>query len=525
MTSKQAKKAHQLATRGPRVSRAEQRRQEAEELARQKKEWEREKAAAKAKAVREKKTAKEQAERDVRKQMGLPEPSRFVRASQPTISRFVKKGNKRTWLEMDILAEESDTTTVGDNEEYDLESEHPAKKVKAAGESEDEYGGFPSFSQSELGVTLEQVDNFAASESKQEDGTDPGLTATLEPERRPAGLLPVKDSSDEFPRDFSENIDDMAATQLLSEAADAAARSPQQGVSIIWTAPKMVPPRPVTYVEASPSISKIKLPHIYAEPATTTRPVLHEQSVNMLPPPLPVQVEQKRVISFAPSPPKPRTMPRLHPQPISKAALPPSATQAFIENHLDDFFPSPSQEIRELLDDIDDLPSNTQIARELEPELVLPTKVPKEDSFADLICTQDFILSSQDIFEITTPCPPAPIPKFTELPESTPTPLSMKPSARQPKRRFFEEKDEDLLHAAIQESKALACREEKRELERISFARVHESRMAAPKKDERRQEEKMLGRTKRAFGRTLSNATDYGEDEFHDCEEELLALC
>jgi hypothetical protein len=45
--------------------------------------------------------------------------------------------------------------------------------------------------------------------------------------------------------------------------------------------------------------------------------------------------------------------------------------QAFLEDHLDEFFPSPSQEIRELLDNIDDTPTDTQIARELEPVLLL----------------------------------------------------------------------------------------------------------------------------------------------------------
>jgi phage-related minor tail protein len=102
MTSKAAKKAHQLATRGPKVSRAEQRRRDAEELAQQKKEFEREKAAAKAKAVREKKAAKEQADRELRKKNGIPEPSRFeqVNPPYPDSCRQVTNAYGWTWIRM-----------------------------------------------------------------------------------------------------------------------------------------------------------------------------------------------------------------------------------------------------------------------------------------------------------------------------------------------------------------------------------------------------------------------------------------
>jgi hypothetical protein len=521
MTSKQAKKAHQLATRGPKISRAEQRRLDAEELARQKKEYEREKASARAKAAREKKAAKEQADREARKKMGLPEPSRFVRASQPTIFRFVEKGNKRTSLEMEIVAEESDAT-VCDDEEYDEQPEYPAKKVKAGGESEDEYGGFPSFSQSELGVVLEKLDSSVPPESKQEtrSGSGPSATPKAQSEARPAELLPAKKSSDEFPWESSQNLDDMVATQLLSEVADAAARSAQQ--QKFSAQPDLIHTVPVTTGNAPRLISKSKSPHLSPIPVTNTRAALQQRSVNMAPPPRPVHAKGKRDIWFAPSPPKPRTLTRL-PQLVSEAILPPSATQVFLEDHLDDFFPSPSQETRELLDDLDDLPSNTQIARELQPDVHV-SKAPEEDIFADLICTQDFILSSQDILEITTPCPPPSKSRLVDQHKSTPTPLPPRTAPQKPKRRFFEEKEEDLLYAAIHESKLLAAQQEKRDLERRSSQWMQEKIIVA-KADEKGREREMSGSTKRSFQRTASNVTDYGEGEFHDCEEELLALC
>ena len=533
MTSKQAKKAHQLATKGPRISRAEQRRRDAEELARQKKEYEREKASAKAKAAREKKAVKKQSERNAQKKMGIPEPNKFVRASQPMISKFVKKGKKRTWEIETVEEEESDTPTIRDDI-YNSSPERPAKKLMVGGESGDEYGGFPSFSQSELGAVMEKIDSSAPSRSRLEGRLV--STAVLTPLRdsnysspkndpvfeiRSAEALPTKKSSDEFAWEPLEDMDDLAATQLLSEVANAIARTPQlPGFTIIRTIPDLPPPKPACIIKTSPYIPRTETTHANTKEAHTVRTALQEVSINVPTPPLP-QTKAIRAISFARPPTKPPTLPRMSPQPV----LVPSATQAFLEDHLDDFFPSPSQEIRELLDNIDDLPTNTQIARELDPEPDPPiTKSPKAD-LDDLFCTQDLILSSPDVLEITTPCPSVSKSKrSTELPSPTPTPVSSNPLASPPKRRFFEEKEEDLLYAAIQESKALVLQQEQRDLQRRLAGRAREIKMAAPPRGVRGQSRGMAGRAKRTFQRTVSNATDYGDNEFHDCEEELLAL-
>jgi hypothetical protein len=519
MTSRQAKKAHQLATRGPRVSRAEQRRKEAEELARQRREYEREKAAAKAKAAREKKAAKEQAERDARHKMGIPEPSKFVRASQPTISRFVKCGNKRTWLEIENVAEEPDATNLCDDEEHDREPRHKAMKA-TTGQLEDEYGAFPSFSESDLGLSLDKVDNSTRSERKQAGGTACGRVAHLEqPEPQLAEFLPAEKSRDDLPWEIWEDLDDIPATQLLSEAADAAARSPQQEELPITQTIPIKPPRTNTAVKSRPIASKTNPSPGLQKQIIATRSILQERSDNIPPPPLPIQTKHQKARFSMPLPPEPQTLPRPPRQTLSKHFLRPSATQVLLEDNLEDFFPSPTQEIRELLDDIDDLPSNTQIAQELEPQLP-SVKAPIEDLFASFICTQDFILSSQDMLEIKTPCQPASKPKYAELPMSTPKPLPSKPATGQPRRRFFVEKDEDLLHAAIQESKTLAAHQEKRVAERSSFGNVQETEAVTAERDERDIPRIM----NKPFQRTPSNLTDYGEDEFHECEEELLAL-
>ncbi|KAI1306652.1 hypothetical protein F5Y03DRAFT_405931 [Xylaria venustula] len=88
MTTKQVKKAYQKANKGPKLSKAEQRRQELFEQDRIRKEFEKEKNQARARAARDRKKEKEERERAEKKKKGLPLID--VRASQDTIARFVR---------------------------------------------------------------------------------------------------------------------------------------------------------------------------------------------------------------------------------------------------------------------------------------------------------------------------------------------------------------------------------------------------------------------------------------------------
>ncbi|KAI0512833.1 hypothetical protein F5B22DRAFT_296730 [Xylaria bambusicola] len=92
MTTKQVKKAYKQANKGPKLSKAEQRRQELFEQDRIRKEFEKEKHQARARAAREKKKEKEERERAEKKKKGLPLVD--VRASQDTIARFVRSKPK-----------------------------------------------------------------------------------------------------------------------------------------------------------------------------------------------------------------------------------------------------------------------------------------------------------------------------------------------------------------------------------------------------------------------------------------------
>jgi hypothetical protein len=580
MTSKQVKKAYKQANRGPKVSRAEQRRLDSEELENQKKEYQRERAAAKAKAAREKKAAKENAEKEARRKMGLPEPSPFVRASQPTISKFVRSGNdrKRSWqqMTMEFLAEDSDGTLSETGFGLKDDAQPPAKRAATEDDSEDEFGDFPSLSQSDL---LEKIDSSMA--YMKGGGAESPTVIAKQPSQphsqQPSQQLPArKYFTDKFPLDDLQLIAEMVNTQLLSEAAEAAQRLddtelPQRSISK-EPKPKSTPTPPKISQQAQPTVREILprlsgrqiLPvsrsadknHDYtkvAKPAVVSRSVLQEVSTNMPPPPIPFK--EKKAISFAPSPQKARLSQQNTAKMDRKATnnIPPSATQVFLENHLADFLPSPTQEIQELLSDVDDLPSNTQIARELSPKTPngdldrSPNNKPtvggldlepigEKNEFDGLLCTQDLILSSQELLEITTlsQAPPKPSMEL-EVAEEKPLPRL--------KTRFFEEKEDDILHAVLHESKTTATRSyalapQTREMKSLFFeekeddllaAAIHESKMMMAEKKQTAKislkETNSTERKERTLKRGISSAsTDYGEDEFSGCEWELLGL-
>ncbi|CZR51919.1 uncharacterized protein PAC_01796 [Phialocephala subalpina] len=627
MTSKAAKKAYLQAQRGPKISKAEQRKRDAAEYERIRKKHEKEKNAAKAKAVREKKAAKLEAEKEARRKAGVPEPSRFVRGSQPTISKFVRSNGltKRSWNQMEDLVEDTDDTASDAGVQVkDEEEPPPAKRVALDQDSEDEFGDFPSFSQS----VLEELDSSVLVPSAPASPTKKQYcqSGTHSPIASPQ-LPPRKVTNDEFPFD---EIDDMVTAQLHSEVSGPAAKSDNlEPPAISLPPPVLQPPKQAnnelfgTPVPASRFGNKAgdmgngwKKKHDVS--TSIPKRALQERSVNMAPPKLPFK---KASISFATPLARPG-VPRLLNDRFSSG--PPSATQAFLEDHLDDFLLSPSQQVRELLEDVDDIPSSTQIARELSPKEPTVQKLAEKiqmqsDNFFDgLICTQDFVLSPQDLEEIATPSR-AQLMVTKESKPRIPNPLPARsaPQTRPTSRdrpRFFEEKEDDLLHAALHESKDTKARgrpkqpskvtpaphvepaskgqmkarvprffEEKEE--DILQAALHESKKLVAKQVKPKskpvpakgrrpllayeessktdygdfnfdqffegEEEKMIQaaieeskkaagldtqkvplkdaeapqKQKRKLKRVASAATDYGDDEFSECELELLALC
>lgn len=266
MTSKQAKKAYQKANRTPRISKAEQKRRDAEELAKHRKAYEKEQAAAKAKAARDKKAAKALEQKEERKRLGMPEPSRHVRASQSRISMFIKQGNKRP-RDSRNTSEESEDTICDD-----LDEEPPAKRFardnaededqtpskptalnefederepqmkqhvnnnidndeKMKGESivladsEDEFGDFPPLSENDISfldigsmhstpanANPDRLQSMGFHEPARFVNNDPQLPKMKNIER------------EQISPDEAFQLDGMVDAQILSEAADAASR-------------------------------------------------------------------------------------------------------------------------------------------------------------------------------------------------------------------------------------------------------------------------------------------------------------
>ncbi|OAA35591.1 hypothetical protein BBO_08620 [Beauveria brongniartii RCEF 3172] len=94
MTSKQVRNAYRAASKTPTMTRAERLKWEREEQDRISREFEKEKAAAKARAARERKKEKEMQRREEKRRNGLPLVN--VRPSQDTIARFVRgNGSKK----------------------------------------------------------------------------------------------------------------------------------------------------------------------------------------------------------------------------------------------------------------------------------------------------------------------------------------------------------------------------------------------------------------------------------------------
>ncbi|KKY32771.1 hypothetical protein UCDDA912_g07259 [Diaporthe ampelina] len=114
MTTKQAKKLYRQKSKGPKLSKAEQRRIDLMEQDRIRKEFDKEKAQARARAARDKKKAKEDKEKDEKRRKGLPLVD--VHPSQDTISRFISRlgfgGKNNTHLETVQEADSESATEV-----------------------------------------------------------------------------------------------------------------------------------------------------------------------------------------------------------------------------------------------------------------------------------------------------------------------------------------------------------------------------------------------------------------------------
>ncbi|KAI1636292.1 hypothetical protein F4809DRAFT_610161 [Biscogniauxia mediterranea] len=442
MTTKQAKKAYREANKGPKLSKAERRRQELFEQDRIRKELEKERNQARARAARDKKKEKEEQERAERKKKGLPLVD--VRASQDTIARFIrttaktKKPSEQQPSRQSPTPEKSETQdhvpklpTLPAEREDDASStcssstaeerpEPPAKRQRLGRPTPDEgvKGPLPLSSSSSsysaprsqrrvsggikppppppsppslpsintkqargrshegspavksIAKRLVEKVEVVASNLHEEQGVDKHEKAVKPKAYIPPGDLPQ-------PRPPEPCSSHVAGKTALVKAQPAVkgykARStptpqPLRDISteeinarnVKTSGEPTVPPRKPDTVSQSAINPHTETPWKSQTSAPTPQAFRHPKTA-MLPPPIPPKFKSPKPTpaggSRTPQFLKPISKPQTTTESTQHSTTlhrqderPPSSTQLFMFNHLDDFFPSPSQEVRELFD-------------------------------------------------------------------------------------------------------------------------------------------------------------------------------
>lgn len=492
MTTKQAKKLYRQKSKGPKLSKAEQRRIDLLEQDRIRKEFEKEKAQARARTARDKKKAKEDKEKDEKRKKGLPLVN--IHPSQDTISRFISRlgfGGK-------------DNTHLASVQEADSES---ATEV----ESDADVQNGPLLARQGIHV---QDDSRAPPGKENRDPADALAVSAARPAKRrklgqPGGNLldrminiPSQPSvaavarvaqemgMDSLSRPSSIDTDDpateaMLEDQLIADAELASSKSaprsspnrqspsreplpsheqPQSHVPLAPRAPS--PPPPPPHLQLGPQPPRLhkfqsrQLPSRARNPLGVVAPTDHSRAKSN-----PVDDPFKKpaspfipggrqgpavrcvVAAKPPAPPRfkppagagaPRPGgPKFLPKPAKAVATPlpvqasptyagsrrpaiktvdafPTSTQLLVINHVDELFPSPSQEARELHEDqqaaktarfpssppslIHQHPflTDEHVDHQEQPGRNAPPEFP-------FLATQDLVLSSQDMRELDTP--------------------------------------------------------------------------------------------------------------------------
>ncbi|KAG8156412.1 hypothetical protein KVR01_013753 [Diaporthe batatas] len=492
MTTKQAKKLYRQKGKGPKLSKAEQRRIDLMEQDRIRKEFEKEKAQARARTARDKKKAKEDKERDDKRRKGLPLVE--VHPSQDTISRFISRLGARptsnTRLASVHEAEaESATEAESDAEVQHEQCEEPGEDPRGATGKENEDPADALADSAERTAKRRRLDRPGGNLLDRMIHIPSQLPARARPVARVAQEVEVEAWS----RPSSVDADDPATEAMLEDqliadvelaSSKSAARSspnrqsPPREVPPLSRAPLPAPPRPPSRPQL-PAQQKLQARQIQAGTRPPIGAVHHTGAFRPRPadntfkkPVVPFVHADKQshalrgAWAISPGPPKfkppsapiiPRSaMPRFLPKPAKPPPIPlpvqasptyagsrrpanqaadafPTSTQLLVMNHVDELFPSSSQEARELLEDhppaaaatipsgppsplhnptslnggraepsSDGRPSSVAVPRRPSPP---SGGQPGETLLAEIpfLATQDLILSSQDMIELETP--------------------------------------------------------------------------------------------------------------------------
>lgn len=520
MTTKQAKKLYRQKSKGPKLSKAEQRRIDLLEQDRIRKEFEKEKAQARAQAARDKKKAKEDKERDEKRKKGLPLIN--VHPSQDTISRFISRlgfGAKNSHLDTVQEADSESATEVesdGDvrnkpgEEQKDYhaqdhnkeapgkENEDPADALgdSAARPAKRRKLGQPSRnlldrmihipSQRSLGAVArvaQEMEMDSWSRPSSIDTDDPATEAMLEDQLiADVELASSKSATRSSPNQQSPSREPLPAPVHAPSRASLAPRAPSPPPPPAHSQPRPQPPRPQDMQgNRPPTGPRIPLGDIAPTGHCRAKPKpLEDVFKKPISPFVPGGRQGPAIRGAAaakpPAPPrfKPPAgaviptsgRPRFLPKPAKAATTPvpvqasptyagsrrnalktadafPTSTQLLVMNHVDELFPSPSQEARELHGDqqqakaakiptgpstllrkppystdehIDHLGGRKSAVAPMRPVPLprdqLGKNAPPEFPF---LSTQDLILSSQDIEELDTPSKMRPRPASRTL--------------------------------------------------------------------------------------------------------------
>lgn len=471
MTTKQAKKLYRKATKGPKLSKAEQRRIELLEQDRIRKEFEKERNQARARTARDRKKAKQDKDKQDRRRKGLPLVD--VHPSQDTISRFVRPNKtvveaiKEEEAAAESATETESTTDAGEAEEAPG-AHHDNSDNEKKDSQRDQHSGQGAAKRRRLGgsqsadpvsKTVQAIASASVSRATSIDIDDPANQDVLQQQiiadvvlassRKTCGSSPIE--------------------QRLHADADADPVPPREPAPAIATAAKAPPPpqaqplpsRPPEFMSCKPLTTPCSQPvrPQMARPGRNGQEDARPSRVSFqkpAPPYLPRPAFQSRVPPPKPPPKfkaaesasnyhtaKPRFLPKHLWTPQERppegqeqaqvsGALPsndvPTSTQLFLLNHVDDFFPSPSQEVYELQEEaksektasktvgtipaLNERRSIAPVVHERRttgvPSMAAPVQKPHalpqsiEAVFDFPISTQDFTFSSQDMRDIET---------------------------------------------------------------------------------------------------------------------------
>ncbi|KAL1862711.1 hypothetical protein VTK73DRAFT_6671 [Phialemonium thermophilum] len=405
MTSKQAKKLYKQATRQPRMSKAEQKRLEKEEQERIRKELEKEKQAARARQARERRKAKEMEALQEKKRKGLPTVT--VRPSQDTISRFIRgngTGRKRdaegTELHLPSVIEERESTesarepdqdenpqvkeqqdesqnlvtvahvTTADQSQADghrVNRQGPGQEVDerkkpfdtstAAGDAETSLSTQKALDTSDAAVevmnnsqilsesgAVQGVSSEPVPPPKVRSGQPPShvLSKTMGPSlppgsnSAPAPRPPPPCQPGSSGQSRANPLGEMRSSHLnIRPKLDSTTASPAKFLSASRPAQKITEKTQHHEMSCS-AVPRFMAPNLATGKRIQTPPRFLPKRMQSMPNPRPGAPPQGQAELDRPCP--------------GVTSTPPTSTQLFVLSHLDELFPSPSQEVRELFE-------------------------------------------------------------------------------------------------------------------------------------------------------------------------------